>query len=226
METRTLLLRPVFRCIAKSSPTYSTTSRAAAIITTPTPTPTTTTQKRHQSSTSRTKRALKIAPHPSFLTNLTSAESPQVIYNPPSSSSSVYHTPFKFLPRSDPRRQANLSQLLRSSSTSSTSSSLSISTTLPPSLKTHPKRQNVTQDQVAEMRHLRASDPGRWSVLKLAERYACTPYFVMMCCRSPAEHRERERARLDAVKAGWGPIRGAAREERRKRKDLLLRDAL
>lgn len=48
----------------------------------------------------------------------------------------------------------------------------------------------------------------------------------MMCCRADREHRGRERARLDAIKARWGPIRAGAREERKKRSALLLKDAL
>ena len=74
---------------------------------------------------------------------------------------------------------------------------------------------------VEEMRALREADPARWSVLKLAERYACSPIFVMMCCRASAEHRGQERERLEAIKARWGPIRAKARDERQKRKVLL-----
>ncbi|KAI1402258.1 mitochondrial ribosomal protein subunit L20-domain-containing protein [Hypoxylon fuscum] len=220
METRSLL-QPTLRCIAKST---SSTTRAAANSTT---TSISISQRRHQSSTSRTKRALKIAPHPSFLASPSgsSAETSHVVYNPPSSVASVYHTPFKFLPRSDPRRQANLSQLLRTSADLSTSTATS-TTQLPPELKTPDKQYNVTREQVDEMRALRAADPAQWSVLRLAQRFACAPYFVMMCCKAPADHRDQARARLDAVKARWGPIRTNAREERKKRKALLLKDAL
>lgn len=208
METRSLM-QPLLRCITKPSPS---TSRTTVLI-----------PRRHQSSTARTKRALKIPPHPSFLV---SSESAQVIYSPPSSKASVYHTPFKFLPRSDPRRQANLSQLLQRSSSSSSSDPSSTSTNLPPELKAPPRKYNVTKEQVEEMRRLRAEDPAKWSVLKLAERYDCAPIFVMMCCRASAEHRDKERARLEAIKARWGPVRSSAREERKKRKALLLKDAL
>ncbi|KAI1416173.1 mitochondrial ribosomal protein subunit L20-domain-containing protein [Hypoxylon sp. FL1857] len=216
METRSLA-QPMLRAITNTS--ASTSTRAATSVLIP---------RRHQSTTARTKRALKIAPHPSFLvSHQSSGSAAQAIYNPPSATPSVYNTPFKFLPRSDPRRQANLSQLLRSSSDLSPSSpSTSSSTNLPPELKDPPRKYNVTKEQVDEMRRLRAEDPAQWSVLKLAERYDCAPIFVMMCCRASPEHRNKERARLDAVKAGWGPIRSAAREERKKRKTLLLKDAL
>lgn len=212
METRSLM-QPLLRTITNSSST-----RAATAVLIP---------RRHQSSTARTKRALKIPPHPSFLvSSSSSSEAAQVIYSPPSSKPSVYHTPFKFLPRSDPRRQANLSQLVRSSADLSRSSAGSNGANLPPELKAPPRKYNVTKEQVEEMRRLRAEDPATWSVLKLAERYDCAAIFVMMCCRASAEHRDKERARLEAIKARWGPIRTAAREERKKRKALLLKDAL
>ncbi|KAI0387105.1 mitochondrial ribosomal protein subunit L20-domain-containing protein [Hypomontagnella monticulosa] len=211
METR-CLMQPLLRTITRTSTSSPSASTSTLLTSIP---------RRHQSSASRTKRALKIAPHPSFLAASSTGES-QVLYNPPSSSASVYHTPFKFLPRSDPRRRANLSQLLRTSSDLSPAAS----SQLPPELKAPPKKYNVTREQVDEMRRLRAEDPERWSVHRLAERYDCAPYFVMMCCRAAEEHQKRERARLDAIKARWGPIRSAAREERKKRKTLLLKDAL
>ncbi|RYO81911.1 hypothetical protein DL766_002125 [Monosporascus sp. MC13-8B] len=192
-------------------------------------------QRRQQSTTSRTKKALKIPPHPSFLTPPSGAS--HVVFNPPPSVPSVYHTPFKFLPKSDPRRQANLAQLLLRNAASPSSSSSSSPTPgdpaaeLPPTLtageheRSQPRR-NVTREQVEEMRALRAEDPVRWSVHKLAERFGCTPWFVMVCCKSSAEHRAAERARKNAIRAGWGPGRSLAREERRKRKTLLLRGEL
>lgn len=84
----------------------------------------------------------------------------------------------------------------------------------------------MTQEQVEEMRKLRAEDPITWSVHRLAEKFECSNYFVMMCCKASREHKDRERERLEAIKARWGPIRTHAREERQKRKHLLLRGAL
>ncbi|KAI1179256.1 mitochondrial ribosomal protein subunit L20-domain-containing protein [Nemania sp. FL0916] len=190
--------------------------------------------RRHQSTTSRTKKALKIAPHPDFLT---SASGPNhIIYNPPPSVASVYHTPFKFLPKTDPRRQANLGQLLlRQSSSSSLAGGgggMEGGRGLPPvmhkseTIAAEPKKYNVTREQVEEMRALRASDPVKWSVLKLAEKFECGPVFVMMCCKASVEHRDTERQRLEAIKARWGPVRTKARADRQKRKQMVLRGLL
>lgn len=183
------------------------------------------TAKRTQATTGRTKKALKIRPHPSFI-NTTNQE--HIVFNPPSSTPSVYHTPFKFLPRQDPRRQANLTHLVRANSTFSTSSAFE----LLPSVGTAvnggfvPPKHHVTREQVEEMRRLRASDPADWSVLALAKKFGCSNYFVMMCCKAPVEHRAGEKARLEAIKARWGPIRTKAREERQKRNQLLAKDQL
>jgi hypothetical protein len=183
------------------------------------------TATRAQSTSQRTRKALKIAPHHSFTAG---PGEDHIIFNPPSAAPSVYHTPFKFLPRSDPRRQANLTQLLRS--TSQDGSGDSSSSVLAPAAGGTPSfvapKRHVTREQVEEMRALRAEDPARWSVVRLAQRFDCSNYFVMMCCRSSAEHRQAERDRLDAVKARWGPIRAKAREDRQKRKALLARGEL
>jgi hypothetical protein len=178
------------------------------------------TTTRHQSTTSRTKRMLKVAPHKSMIPG----EDDSVVYNPPSSAASVYHTPFKFLPKSDPRRQANLSRLFSSPS----GIPATASGNLPPQVakRNIESTYNVTRDQVDEMRRLRAEDPAKWSVLRLAEKYNCSNYFIMMCCRAPAEHRQSERDRLAAIKARWGPVRTQAREERQKRRVLLYRGEL
>ncbi|GAP83110.2 putative ribosomal protein [Rosellinia necatrix] len=180
--------------------------------------------RRQQSTTSRTKKRLKIPPHPDFLTPASGQN--HIIYNPPSSAPSVYNTPFKFLPKTDPRREANLARFLRFSADASSSSPES---PLPPPMRpeeTRAHRYNVTREQVDEMRRLRAEDPLNWSVLRLAAKFDCTPLFVMMCCRASPEHKSRERERLEAIKSRWGPVRTKAREERQKRKVLLLQGAL
>ncbi|KAI0399808.1 mitochondrial ribosomal protein subunit L20-domain-containing protein [Xylaria palmicola] len=181
---------------------------------------------RHQSTTSRTKKMLKIRPHPDFLTPQ-SGES-HIIYNPPAAASSVYHTPFKFLPKSDPRRQANISQILRPSRYSAPDRAAGASAGLPPLThkdEAREKKHNVTLEQVKEMRMLREANPSEWTVHKLAKKFECTPYFIMMCCKASAEHKENENQRLAAIKARWGTIRTKAREERKKRKVLLLQSA-
>ncbi|KAI1826105.1 hypothetical protein F4861DRAFT_134490 [Xylaria intraflava] len=181
--------------------------------------------QRHQSTTSRTKKMLKIAPHPDFLTPAMSQN--HIIYNPPAASSSVYHTPFKFLPKSDPRRQANIGRLLRMASGAPESPEQT--TKLPPPSGFYDPNFNkytMTLEQVEEMRRLRAEDPIKWSVLRLAEKFNCRPVFVMKCCKTSAEHRASEAERLAAIRARWSPAKVQAKTERQKRRTMLLRGQL
>jgi hypothetical protein len=50
---------------------------------------------------------------------------------------------------------------------------------MPPALKpVGEKRYHVTPEQVAEMQELRKSDPGQWTIDRLAEKYECSTLFV------------------------------------------------
>ncbi|GJC79577.1 54S ribosomal protein L20, mitochondrial [Colletotrichum liriopes] len=182
---------------------------------------------------SRTKRSLNIPPHPDFLPS-TPAAGDAIIYNPPSAAPSVYHTPFKFLPPSDPRRRANLSSLFAnpSAATSQTtpSGSSSAARPLPPALNVPSRgsqpRYHLSREDVAEIRRLRAEDPGFWSVTALARKFDCSETFITICTPAPREHKERLERKLEGVKSRWGTIRTKAREDRSRRKEMLFRGEL
>lgn len=97
--------------------------------------PFSTTLAANKDTTARTKRALNISPHPSFISPLGptaknkkseinddginfDALTEQVLFNPPSAAPSVYNTPFIFLPKNDPRRKARLASHLFADRTS------------------------------------------------------------------------------------------------------------
>jgi len=77
---------------------------------------------------------------------------------------------------------------------------------------------------VEEVRRLRTSDPEKWTRLKLAKKFNCSSLFVGMCCEAPKEKVEMERAKVETVRAKWGPKRRMAREDRVKRRELAYRD--
>lgn len=184
-------------------------------------------QVRQQSTRQRTGRMLKIRPHESFLPG--EAVANHIVFNPPAAAPSVLNTPFKFLPPTDPRRRANLTSLLRTSADLHTGARVGADGPAPAldaARQVPMPTYNVTREQVTEMRRLRAEDPAKWSVGALAEKFACSKLFVMMCCKASAEHRAEEKKRLEAIKARWGPIRRNAREERQKRRTMLLRGEL
>ncbi|KAL2758131.1 hypothetical protein ACRALDRAFT_2072907, partial [Sodiomyces alcalophilus JCM 7366] len=195
--------------------------------------------RRSHQTFSRTKRALNIAPHPAFAA--TPAGSPStIVFNPPAAEPSVHHTPQKFLPKSDPRRKhADLAALFASphaapgaAPPASSSSSSTPATTkageadLPPALDL-PSRNNpryhLTREDVAEIRRLRAEDPVRWSVNRLAKKFDCSEVFITICTPAPRDHKENLERKLEAVKRRWGAIRTKARAERTKRKEMLFR---
>ena len=76
------------------------------------------------------------------------------------------------------------------------------------------------------MRRLREEDPVTNSVVALAAKFGCSKLFVMMCCHAPKEHQEKHKERLEAVRERWGPVRSKAREDRVRRKEMLLRGEL
>ncbi|KAK3685841.1 mitochondrial ribosomal protein subunit L20-domain-containing protein [Podospora appendiculata] len=232
MEAR-LLRRPAATCCHRLL--ASSTTPAASLLP-PVTLQFPSTGARHKSTTNRTKRALNIAPHASFLNKPSATD--RIIFNPPSSAASVFHTPFKFLPKTDPRRRANLTSLFASSASiqfNSPSSSASDAApapgttedTLPPKIggrvgRTH----HMTKEDVLEMRRLRETDPVANSVNRLAAKFGCSHLFVLMCCQAPREHKEKHVAAGELVKSRWGPRRRAAREDRKRRLEMLFRGEL
>ncbi|KAK5654900.1 hypothetical protein OQA88_6938 [Cercophora sp. LCS_1] len=189
---------------------------------------------RQKSTASRTKRALNIPPHPSFLPKPseeeTDSSSTRIIFNPPSSAPSVYHTPFKFLPKSDPRRRANLPATLFASSTTiqyspeepSPEEAAKAVNKLPVVRPDHPKVYHVTPEQVQEMRRLRKADPVTNSVTALAKKFACSKLFVMMCCHSTPEHQKQMKKAIEDERKKWGPRKTQAFMDRERRWQMML----
>ncbi|KAL7901534.1 mitochondrial ribosomal protein subunit L20 domain-containing protein [Trichoderma sp. SZMC 28014] len=223
MDLRTLFARPASQLLSPLRLLASSKAITAA--------PLPLIPSRGHKTTTRTKRALKIAPHDSFLPSRTSsaaAAADSIIYNPPSSEASPEHTPFIFLPRSDPRRQAILR--LRSSGNDPTAynSSSSSESDLPPEMR-YKRRQpkyNLTKEHIEEMRRLRAEDPLTWSVQKLARKFECSTVFVQMAAPAPAEHLQWLKAKMERKMERWGPKRTQAREDRKRRAEMLYRGEL
>jgi len=175
--------------------------------------------RRSESTFQRTKKKLNIKPDSSFVFSRLSPQQDHIIFNPPASAPSVLHTPLKFLPKDDKRRQ--LLANAPSSTLRSSSSSLP-----PPVIKPKPgyQRHHLSEEDVAEIRRLRTTDPENWTRLKLARKFNCSSLFVGMCCEATKEKIEAEKAKLEALKARWGPKRRMAREDRFKRREAVYRD--
>ncbi|PNY28403.1 54S ribosomal protein L20, mitochondrial [Tolypocladium capitatum] len=176
----------------------------------------------------RTKRALKIAPHDSFMPDRSAAfpAADSIIYNPPASEASPAHTPFLFLPRSDPRRLALLR--MRSNPGAPSLAPAAEASDLPPAMRYHRRdpKYHLKEDDVAEMRRLRAEDPMKWSVGHLAQKFDCSPIFVRMVAPAPDGHLDWLNAKMERKMARWGPKKTQAREDRKRRTEMMYRGEL
>lgn len=188
-------------------------------------------QIRAKATSARARRALNIPPHPSFLSSDSHLERDTIIFNPPSSSASVYHTPFKFLPKTDPRRRANLASLFESHFGGSAAASLgspaaAVDASQMGPVVLHPpkfERPPITKEEVEEMRQLRQEDPSRWNVKALSDKYQIPQSFVMACCQAPKEKIEFERKKLELISKRWGAMKRKAKEDKERRREMLFR---
>ncbi|MCJ1362854.1 hypothetical protein MMC16_001960 [Acarospora aff. strigata] len=167
--------------------------------------------RRHESSFRRTKQRLRVKPDPSFAPS-DAYTLDHIVFNPPSSAPSVYHTPSKFLPPTDRRRQ--LMTAAPSQTTRSQTSKLP-----PPVRKPYEKKYHLTAADMEEIRKLRTEDPNLWTRDKLATKFNCSKLFIGIVCEASPERKESQQQVLDAVKLKWGKRRRIAREDRVKRRE-------
>lgn len=95
---------------------------------------------------------------------------------------------------------------------------------LPPSLKpVQQKKYHLSAADVAEMQRLRQQDPRLWTRAKLADKFACSDFFVGIVAKNAqagqARHKELER-----IKSRWGPRKVKARMDRVRRRESWGRE--
>ncbi|KAL4907606.1 hypothetical protein BDW74DRAFT_110909 [Aspergillus multicolor] len=170
--------------------------------------------RRNQSSYRRTKQRLRVKPAAPFGLSSDKSHS-HIIYNPPSSSPSVYHTPTKFLPANDARRSLRADYNANAPAVEE----------LPSVFKSEAqKKYHLTPSDVTEIRKLRLNDPMTWSRGKLAKRFDCSPLFIAQVCETSPQKKEIQKQVLQAVQSRWGAKRRMAREDRKLRKETWGRD--
>ncbi|KAI5462112.1 mitochondrial ribosomal protein subunit L20-domain-containing protein [Mariannaea sp. PMI_226] len=199
---------------------------AVRLLTTPRSTTLPLTTIRGHKTTTRTKRSLKIAPHDSFLPDRSTAfpAADSIIYNPPSSEASPEHTPFLFLPSNDARRVAftRLRHIADSPVAPKKESEL------PPEMR-YKKRTpsyHLGAEEIKEMKRLRNEDPFKWTSYALAEKFSCSSVFVRMAAPAPPEYLKALKDKTERREGRWGHIRTKAREDRKRRTDMLYRGEL
>ncbi|OJD12801.1 hypothetical protein AJ78_06658 [Emergomyces pasteurianus Ep9510] len=176
--------------------------------------------RRYQSTFRRLKQRLRVKPDASF-SPLPPNSPDSIIFNPPSSAPSVYHTPTKFLPPDDVRRKLRASSLAGEP--------------LQQDQQQHPKlplvlrhksqtKHILGEEEIAEMRQLRLEDPMKWSRYALAQKFGCSTHFVMQVCDAGPQKKAIQQQVLEAIKSRWGKKQTIAREDRQLRKELWARD--
>ncbi|KAF1360858.1 hypothetical protein EJ07DRAFT_164984 [Lizonia empirigonia] len=176
-------------------------------------------QCRHESTKRRHMKLLALPEAPSYTP---SRPEPSLIFNPPSSAPSVYHTPLKFLPKDDKRRQLYSAALSYSNTTALRRQSSPAS--LPAPVRSpYEKKYHLDEAAIEEIRRLRLGDPDKWTRVKLAEKFGCSQFFVGMVVKVP-EKAERVSQEHAEAREKWGKRRKMAREERERRKVLWGRD--
>ncbi|KAE8454005.1 hypothetical protein EG329_007781 [Mollisiaceae sp. DMI_Dod_QoI] len=176
--------------------------------------------RRNESSYRRTKQRLNIKPNASFLLSNDSPKQDHIIFNPPSSAPSVLHTPLKFLPKEDKRRQ-----LLATTAARHTSSDPILPPLVP--VKRSVPHHHLSEADVQEIQRLKREEPDNWTCAKLARKFNCSTFFVSVClsqCGADDSQRKKDmQEKLEAIRARWGPRRRKSREDRAKRLELATR---
>ncbi|CAO2653323.1 Nn.00g027340.m01.CDS01 [Neocucurbitaria sp. VM-36] len=196
-------------------------------------------QHRHESTARRHKKLLALPEAPSYTSN---RSTPTLVFNPPSSAPNVYHTPLKFLPKDDKRRQlyaaaqsyaTTTAHRRQTSPIAAPGTPLSSPSSLPPRpsanlpapvRQPYEKKYHLSAQEIEEIRRLRQSDPGTWTRVKLAEKFGCSQFFVGMVAKAPEKADQVSREHEDARRR-WGQRRRIAREDRERRKVLWGSDA-
>lgn len=177
--------------------------------------------RRYQSTYRRTKQRLRIKPDASFQPSKESSDS--IIFNPPSSAPNVFHTPNKFLPRTDVRKSLTITDNVALQAGSP--QDLPSATKAPKFNRTHIQN-HLSAEDVKEIRRLRIEDPTIWTRYKLARHFDCSARFVAHVCEAipQQEQIQIQRKVLEAVKSRWSNMRRMAREDRHLRKQAWARD--
>lgn len=206
---RTLINLPSLSSSSSSSPPSS----LSASLITPV-------SQRHQSSSRRTTKRLRVKPDPSFTAPIPPEKlNDHIVFNPPSSTPSVFHTPTAFLPRNDPRRQ------IFAQSHSFANPYEQPTHPLPPTVRTpYEKKYHLKEEDIALIRQLRTEDPFKWTRPKLAEKFNCSQFFVGIVSETSKEVKEQQKQMMDSEQRNWSLRKQIERRDREKRRAYWGRD--
>lgn len=174
--------------------------------------------RRHESSARRSTKRLRPKQDKAAIPAPRSPHD-HIVFNPPSSAPSPYHTPPAFLPPGDPRRR------LLAQAHAHANPYVDSERRLPPPVhEPYEKKYHLKQEEIEEIRRLRYEDPFKWTRKVLAEKFGCTEFFVGIIAQASQKRKEWSTRLSEQTKEKWGKRRTYAREERTKRREMWARD--
>ena len=180
-------------------------------------------QTRTQATTRRTTKANRNAPGPTATpsSKYLAPTTPTIIFHPPPSAPSPDQTPPLFLPTSDPRKT-----LLAQSHTFNNPYASGARPLPPPvrALAPEEKKYHLSEEDISEIRRLRAEDPWEWTVPRLAEKFGCSKIFINIAAPASTERREWGLALHQRYRDRWGNKKKDAVSDRHKRRELWEKD--
>ncbi|CAF9927537.1 MAG: hypothetical protein GOMPHAMPRED_004428 [Gomphillus americanus] len=187
------------------------------------PSSSTLSQTRTQATTRRTTKAHRNAPGPTATpsSKYLAPATPTIIFHPPPSAPSPYQTPPLFLPPSDPRKT------LLAQSHAFNNPYASGARPLPPLVRApapEEKKYHLSEEDIIEIRRLRAKDPWEWTVPRLAEKFGCSKIFINIAAPATTKRREWGLALHQRYRDRWGNKRRDAVLDRHKRRELWEKD--
>lgn len=126
--------------------------------------------------------------------------------------------PSSFLPSTDPRKE-----LIQSIASRDVLARSNAPPVFPSRSSLQGKSYHLNTDQIEEIRKLRLEDPAKNTRKSLASKYNVSPLFISMVSEPPKEWKQEMDSRLSAIKSTWHARRTAAREDKKRRKELWYR---
>lgn len=140
-----------------------------------------------------------------------------LVYNPPASAPSVKKTPKAFLPPHDPRINVLAHTYKVYSQEELQNMPLIVG-------YGQNKDYSVDAETALKIQKLRSEDPERWTISKLAKEFDVAQKTVNVIAASNGQRRKQIDGQLQQQAATWSEEKVHAREDRRKRVQMWLRN--
>lgn len=149
--------------------------------------------------------------------NLKPVPTQGLVHNPPASAPLVWNTPKTFLPAHDPRHK--LPNLKYRTYSSEELQDMPLIYGI-----SNSRNYDVTPEIVKRIVELRAEDPNRWTIAKLAREFSINQNVVNVVTGVNKERKGKLNTELEEMKKDWSQNKAISREDRKKRVQMWLRN--